>query len=185
LGTTGGPKPSLWSLGGLCLAVTCGGFALFLWLAVPDAGAVGVLAGGFGFGAPTTALAIAGLAARRYRRQWTDEEWIAVTQAFRSLRPPAGTELDERLLMTISRRRVLLRRVRRYGPWIYGVLLVVALGDLIAEPAAGSVTGLIGTSALLGYSVLVLPSLHLRRLDRLEAAITERRPARGRKRRTG
>lgn len=163
-----GTKPSLWTLGGLCLAATWGGFALFLWLVVPDAGVAPILAGGFGFGASTTTVTVAIPAVRRYRRQWTDDEWIVVTRTFRTARPPAGTELDERLLATIDRRRVLLRRARRYAPWVYGAVVAVELGNLIAEPGVHSAAGFVGVGAGLAYG-LWLPSIRLRRLEGLEA----------------
>ena len=170
------PGLPLWMAGGACLMVTCGGFALFLWLAVPGSGAGRVLAGGLGFGAPTTALATGGLAVRRYRRQWTDDEWRTITRAFRSGRPPAETELDERLLETISRRRLMWRRARRYAPWVYGLLLVTGLADMVAERQAAAIGAIIVGSVGLG-SAFLLPPITLRRMDRLEAAIARRRPA--------
>jgi hypothetical protein len=176
--TTQKSRLSLWIGGLTCLVVTCGGFALFLWLAVPGAGAGRILAGALIFCAPTTAMATAGLAVWRYRRQWTDDEWLAMTRAFRSGRPPAGTELDERLLETISRRRLQWRRARRYGPWICGVILVADLVDLLVEQKGSAVVGIIVASIVL-VCVFLLPPITLRRMDRLEAAIAQRQSQSG------
>lgn len=169
----------LWALGVACLVVTSGGFALFLWLVVPDAGAAGVLGGGAGFGAPTTMLAVAGLGLWRQRRPWTREEWVKVNRAFGTGRPPATTELDERLLATIRVRRRTWRRARRYAPWASGALIAAAVVNTVTGHLATGLSPVI-TGSMCFVFAIVLPSAYLRRLDDLETALIRRRRRPGR-----
>jgi hypothetical protein len=169
---------SPWVLAPFCLIVTTAGFGAFLALAVPGVGTLTALAGGLGFGVPTTLLAIVGLADWRFRRAWSTAERIAMARAYRSGEAPADPALDVAVRSMIVRRRRLLRRQLRYGPWTIALLGLADVVSLVSDRVATGVPSVVFFGALIAYTRLSPPRA-LRRLERLEAALSER-PAAGR-----
>ena len=168
----------LWALAPFCLIVTTAGFGAFLALTVPGVGALVALAAGLGFGVPTTLLVIVGLTDWRYRRAWSRAERIAMARAYRSGEAPADPALDAAVRSMIARRRRLLRRQLRYGPWTIALLGLADVISVVSDRVATGVPGIVFFGTLIAYTRLSPPRA-LRRLERLDAALSER-PAAGR-----
>src|SRR3954471_10601631 len=167
----------LWALAPVCLAVTTAGSGAFLALAVPGLGTPVALAAGLGFGAPATLLVVVGLTDRRHRRAWSRAQRSAMARACRSGEAPADPALDAAVRSMIVRRRRLLNRQLRYGPWTIALLGLADVISVVSDRVATGVPGIVCFGALIAYARLSPPHA-LRRLDRLDAALSER-PAAG------
>jgi hypothetical protein len=164
----------LWAVTLTCLILTTAGFGAFLELAVPGVRMAVTLAGGLGFGVPTTVLIGAAVADLRFRRVWTRTERIAMARAYRTGAAPADPAAYEAVRAMIVRKRRLLGRWARYGPWSGALFGLGALVSMVSDRATTVIPGLIFLGALTAYSRLA-PPRSLRRLDRLEIAIADRK----------
>lgn len=165
----------LWAIALCCLVVTTGAFGAFLRLAAPEASTAVDLSGGLVAGLVVAVLAAAGLADRRFRRRWSRTERIAMVRAQRSGEAPADPVLDRAVLAMIARRRPLLRWQARYGPWAIALLGVADLTSVISDRVGTGLPGFVFFAAAIAYT-RIAPPRSLRRLDRLETALGERRP---------
>jgi hypothetical protein len=172
------PTARLWALAPFCLVVTTAGFGAFLALAVPGVGTSVALAGGLAFGVPTTLVVIVGLTDWRFRRTWSRAERIAMARAYRTGEAPADPALDAAVRSMIARKGRLLRRQLRYGPWTIALLGFADVVNVVSDRIATGVPSVVFFGALIAYTRLSPPRA-LRRLERLEAALSER-PAAGR-----
>jgi hypothetical protein len=160
----------LWALAPCCLVLTTAGFGAFLELTVPGVATSVALAGGLGFGAPTTLLVLVGLTDWRHRRAWSRAERTAMARAYRSGVAPADPALDAAVRSMISRKRRLLRRQLRYGPWTIALLGLADVVSVVSDRATTGVPGIVCFAALVAYARLS-PPRGLRRLERLDAAL--------------
>jgi hypothetical protein len=164
----------LWAVALCCLVVTTAGFGAFLRLAAPEVSTAGDLSGGLVAGLAAAALGIAALADRRFRRRWSRAERIAMARAYRSGEAPADPVLDQAVLAMVVRKRRLLRWQVRYGPWSIAVLGVADLTSVISDRVGTGLPGFVFFAAAIAHT-RIAPPRSLRRLDRLEIAIGERR----------
>jgi hypothetical protein len=164
----------LWAVALCCLAVTTAGVGAFLRLAVPGVSTAVDLSGGLALGAFAAVLTAAGLADRRFRRMWSRTERIAMARACRSGEVPADPVLDRAVLAMTARKRRLLRWQARYGPWSIALLGVADLTSVISDRAGTGLPGFVCFAAAIAYT-RIAPPRSLRRLDRLETALGERR----------
>ncbi|HZE30402.1 MAG TPA: hypothetical protein VE198_03070 [Actinoallomurus sp.] len=164
----------LWAAALCCLVVTTAGFGAFLRLAAPEASTAVDLSGGLAAGAFAAVLTAAGLADRRFRRMWTRTERIAMARAYRSGEAPADPVLDRAVLAMTARKRRLLRWQARYGPWTIALLGVADLTSVTSDRVGTGLPGFVFFAAAIAYT-RIAPPRSLRRLERLETAIGERR----------
>jgi hypothetical protein len=167
----------LWALAPVCLIVTTAGFGALLALAVPGVGTPVALAAGPAFGVPVTLLVTVGLTDRRHRRAWSRAERIAMARAYRSGEAPADLALDAAVRSMLARKRRLLNRQLKYGPWTIALLGLADVISVVSDRVVTGVPGIVCFAALIAYARLSPPHA-LRRLDRLAAELSER-PAAG------
>ena len=164
----------LWAVALCALAVTTAGFGAFLRVAAPEASTAVDLSGGGVVGAFTAVLTVAGLADRRFRRMWSRTERIAMARAYRSGEPPADPVLERAVLAMTARKGRILRWQARYGPWSIALLGVADLASVISDRVGTGLPCFVFFAAAVAYT-RIAPPRSLRRLDRLETAIGERR----------
>ncbi|TQL98670.1 hypothetical protein FB559_4298 [Actinoallomurus bryophytorum] len=164
----------LWAVALCCLVITTAGFGALLRLAAPEVSTAADLSGGLVVGLVAAALVAAGLADRRFRHGWSRTERIAMARAYRSGEAPADPVLDQAVLAMITRKRRVLRWQARYGPWSIALLGVADLTSVISDRVGTGLPGFVFFAAAIAHT-RIAPPRSLRRLDRLEIAIGERR----------